>query len=128
MAEFNVPKEKRISTRKLKKIWRSLTTKPFPHGKIRASILDNPDIEKLWREMMDSGRSIASDDDGKIRPLDENTAATVTVVKYPNGTIGWLILIKKNSFCSIEENLKHELNHIINGEIMLDWSINLKRK
>jgi len=119
---------KKISVRKLEKIWRSLTTKTFPNGKIRAFILDNREIERIWREMEGSGRIVAFDDDGNIIPPNENTGATITIVTYPNGTTGWLILIKKNSFCSIEENLKHELNHMINGEIMLDRSINLKRK
>jgi len=113
-------KGKKISTRKLKKVWCSLTKKPFLYKKIRAFVLDNFEIEKFSNKLINSDCIIPFDDNGNIVPLFEKTEAFVFNEVCLDGTKGWCVIIKKNSFYSVEENLKHELNHIINNEVTLD--------
>lgn len=116
----------RVSKKKIKKVWTSLTTKPFPYRKIRAIIIDNEQAKSLWKKLINfkGFKSIPDKDESlsDLKPLtvlDDKTMAFVTIETYPDRSKGYLIIIRKSSFVSVKENLIHELNHIINDEIGL---------
>ncbi len=112
-----------ISNKRLKKIWRSLTNKPFPKNQIRAVVLSNKEeTERVFKILKNSPnvKSVTLPEYGVETEIDEHTSAGVLIETYPDKRKGWLILISKDSPIPVEEDLKHELNHIAKGEITLD--------
>ena len=115
----------KVSKKRLVRLWKSLTKKPFPYGKIRACILDNAEMNKFLEIAKDSNniQSITIPEYGKEVPLDEKTAAVIFIETKDSDTKSWMILVRKESQVSVVENLEHELNHIINGDITLNGSV-----
>ena len=110
-----------LSKKQLVKTWKSLTRKPFPYGKIRAVVLDTEEADKAWEALRNSHnmRNCSLQEYGKDLPLDRGTTA-VTFLESRGDSKGWVILIRKDSRVGLAEDLRHELSHIIQGDITLD--------
>lgn len=108
----------------LQKVWKILTNKSFPKGKIRACVLPNDEAVRVFEILRKSPnvRSITIPEYGEHFEIDDKTDAGILIETHPDGTKGWMIMIKKEGHYTIGENLQHELGHIANGEIGLDGS------
>lgn len=110
-----------LSKKQLVKTWKSLTKKPFPYGKVRAVVLESEDADKAWEALRNSSNIIncTPQEYGKMLPLDKKTTAVTILETRSMNSDGWLILIRKDSSVGLEADLKHELSHIVKGEITL---------
>ena len=118
---FSLQGEK-ISKKKVVKTWGSLTNRRFPYGRIKAYVLDNFEMDKALEIARNSSniKSVTVPEYGREVPLNTSTAAVTLIETRADNSKGWLIFIRKISQVSIQENLEHELNHIIKGDITLD--------
>ena len=117
-------KAEKISKKKLQKIWDTITHKPFPHGMIRAFILPNEEMFRVLETLKKSPniKNVTVPEYGEELGIDDKTDASVFVETRSDDKKGWIIIIKKEGYFTIEENIRHELEHIAKGNIGLDES------
>jgi len=111
-----------LSKKKIVKAWKSLTKKPFPYGKMTACVLESEEVDKAWEILRNSPniRNCSVQEYGRELPLDKKTTAVTFITTHGEESNGWAIIIRKDSPIGAKEELKHELSHIINGDITLD--------
>lgn len=108
---------KRISKKKMKKAWASITSRPFPYGKIHAYVLDRDEWDRVVEILKQCTESVTFFEYGKQVEIDNSTDALITIITLPDETKRWLILMRKTGFYTVDENLRHELKHIANGNL-----------
>ena len=105
---------KRIHEKKLVKAWKTLTSKPLP--KIKALKLSDEDfdyiiqhrhcIEDDFREIEEWGKVLSAKGiDACVFNADEADDAE------------YVILVRENSYHSLDEIIVHELSHIMRGDL-----------
>ncbi len=103
-----------IPKKKLLEVWKTLSEKPFPN--VKALQLNDNNfnfvlqhrhcIEDDFREILEWGRILSTKGtDACVFNADENA------------TEDFVILVRKNSYHSLEEILLHELSHIARGDL-----------
>lgn len=110
-----------ISEKKMLRVWQLITEKPFPFGKIEAYLLENEEFERVAGTLDDlAGKGKFVDQTlweyGKKR--DFRKADGLTALIDVEGTMCWVILAKKHGKQTLEEILKHELDHISKNEVI----------
>ena len=111
--EFDFRPYKKVSKKKMKKIWKTLTSKPFPP--VDAYILENKEYERIMLLLQESSAVVVQDVFEYGKTSDPISAEAVV---FP-ACSKFLILIKRESRCTLKENLEHELDHIAKGEVKL---------
>ena len=112
--EFEFKPYREIPKKKMRKIWNEITNRPFPRN-IKAYILENEEYERVM-ELLSNCPLIVPDPIYEYNEIVKPVGSEA--VCFPTSS-GILILIKKNSKCTLKENLKHELEHIAKGELKL---------
>lgn len=111
-----------ISPKRLKRVWKSISGRPFPSGKIRAFIVNENEFYRI-QEVLNNYPGILNlsfQEYGVDRPVnDKDTDAFCNVETLPDGSKGFLIVIERESPFSIGDRLKHELRHIAKREITI---------
>lgn len=101
------------------KIWKSLAkSSTYPHGKIKAYVLENEEFERVCSDINKSPNiklQSLFEYGVQFPDLGEEIEAFVT----GDHKQGFFILVKKDGHCSVEYNLKHELRHIVKGEVKI---------
>ena len=110
--KFDFRPYKKVSKKKMKKIWKNITSKPFPS--IDAYILENKEFKRIMLLLQESSAVVVQDVFEYGKTLDP--IGSEAVVFCPDCS-KYLILIKRESLCILKENLKHELEHIAKGEV-----------
>ena len=107
-------KVKVIPMRQLVSIWRGLTSKPFP--KVKAFQLKDDAFDRII--------CLRRCEEDELRELEEwntllTTKGTDACIFNAEGTSGfdYTILVREKPFHSLEKILKHELTHIVMGDL-----------
>jgi uncharacterized protein (DUF2344 family) len=112
--EFDLRPYKKVSKKKMKKIWKDITSKPFPS--IDAYILENKEYERIILLLQESSAVVVQDMFEYGKTLDPVSSEAVV---FRPVCSKYLILIKRESRCTLKENLEHELEHIAKKEVKL---------
>jgi len=123
VTEFSI-KGKKIPKDKLVQVWKKITKKPFPYGKIQAMLLDSNEADRIYK-IFNESENIRMDTEteyGVDVKLDKTTDAFTTITSL-NVNSKFLIIIRKDSSYTLEYNLAHELLHIAKGDITLDGKL-----
>ena len=102
---------KRIHEKKLVKAWKTLSSKPLP--KIKALKLSDQDFDHIIKH-----RHCLEDD---FREIEEwgrilSTKGTDACV-FNADEAEYVILVRENSYHSLDEIIVHELSHIARGDL-----------
>ncbi len=107
-------KAKRIPTKQLLSVWKTLTCKLFP--RVKAFQLCDYDFDRVIR--------LRRCEEDELRELEEwntilTTEGTDACVFNTDETPGldFMILIRENHYHKLEEILTHELSHIARGDL-----------
>jgi len=109
---------KKISKKKVLKIWKSVTDKPFPFAGIEAFLLRNEEMDRVL-SLLEKSPNIKVQgvwEYGKKLGV-EGSDAVVFLAELVSGHKDYCILIREQGNFTLEENLKHELEHIARGEV-----------
>jgi len=103
-----------FSRKKLEEIWKTLTNKPL--RKVEAYVLEPKEFFRVLGVLKTGGHvtDLLEREYGR-EDLNYSIEAFVTQLEE-----GYLICIDKGGSHSIEENLRHELNHIIHDAALLN--------
>lgn len=107
-------KAKRIPKKQLALEWKKLSDKPLP--KVKAFKLSDYDFEQMLHQ-----RSCAEDkiremvEWGRILPVSGTDACVFNAEEKAEAD--YIILIRENSYHSQKEIIRHELNHIAQGDL-----------
>jgi hypothetical protein len=107
-------KAKHVSKNKLIKAWKKLSSKPLP--KVKAFKLGDEDFDYViqrrhcldddLREIEEWGRTLSTKStDARVFEADEAEDAD------------YIILVRKNSYHSLDDIIIHELSHIARGDL-----------
>jgi hypothetical protein len=106
-------KAKAIPQRQLLSIWKELTSKPFP--KVKAFQLKDDTFDRVMR--------LRRCKEDEFRELEEwNTILTTEgtdacVFNAEESGFDYTILVRENPYHSLERIIKHELSHIVKGDL-----------
>jgi len=115
---FPINFNKKVSQERLKKTWKRLTDKPFPPRAINCYLLNRTEFDHLLDILSNSSNiQIDAKEYGERLPRDGETDAFVTMETKQDGSDRFLIVINRDGFYSVNENIEHELKHIIDGDI-----------
>jgi len=111
---------KQISEKKMLKVWKSLTSKPFPSSRINAYLLENEEMDRVLSILKKSPNIQVQSmwEYGKRLSVEESDAV-IFYAKFVPRRIDYCILIKEDGNFTLDENLKHELEHIAKGEVSI---------
>jgi len=107
-------KAQRIPKSKLASVWKNLSAKPFPN--VKALKLNDNDFDLVLQHrhcVEDEFREI--EEWGRIIPTKGTDACVFNADE--NEIEDFVILIRENSYHSLEEILFHELLHIARGDL-----------
>lgn len=107
-------KAKVVPRKEIVSLWKTLTKRPFP--KVKVYQLRDSDFEsvvELSKTRDDEKREVL--EWGKVL----SPEGTDAIVYDPDefGDVDYLILIRENPYHSLSEVLKHELSHIVKGDL-----------
>lgn len=111
---------KKISKKKVSKVWKSVTDKPFPFTGIEAFLLRNDEMDRVLN-LLEKSPNIVSQgvwEYGEELNL-QGSDAVVFRGKLGSSSKKYIILIKERGNFTLEENLTHELEHIAKGEVRI---------
>jgi DNA-binding Lrp family transcriptional regulator len=94
--------------------WKMLTTKPFP--KVTALQLEDKDFNDFVKQIKcadDERREIK--EWGRVLPTKGTDACVYRTAEFAD--VDYIILIRENSYHRLGEVLKHELSHIVRGDL-----------
>lgn len=103
-----VPRKELVST------WKTLTGNPFP--KVKAFQLDNSCFDyvmQLRRCLEDERREM--EEWGRVLSIEGTDACVFNADE--SADVDYVILVRENSYHSLQEVLKHELSHIVRGDL-----------
>ena len=107
-------KTKAIPKRMLASMWRELSSKPFP--KVKAFQLKDEDFNRVLRL-----RSCVEDEQRELREWNTilKTEGTDACVYNADETSGfeYTILVRENPYHSLGDIIRHELCHILRGDL-----------
>jgi hypothetical protein len=105
---------KLIHEKKLAKAWKNLSSKPFP--KIKALKLGDEDFDHIIKQ-----RHCIEDDFREIEEWGRTLSTKGTDACVFNADIAddaeYVILVRENSYHSLDEIIVHELSHIARGDL-----------
>ena len=109
---------KKIPEKRLTSLWRVLTKKPFP--RLVALQLEDEEFDHALELMSRSDCSGENErreieEWGKTLTIRGTDACVFDTDEYPD--IDYIVLVRENPYHSLEEILKHELSHIIRGDL-----------
>lgn len=107
-------KAKVVSRREVISAWKGLTIKPFP--KVIALRLKDEDFNRYIGQIKcpdDERREIH--EWGRILSIKGTDACVYQTAEFVD--VEYIILIRENPYHSIAEILKHELSHIVRGDL-----------
>jgi hypothetical protein len=109
---------KKIPEKRLTSLWRVLTKKPFP--RLVALQLEDEEFDYALELMSRSDCSGENErreieEWGKTLTIRGTDACVFDTDEYPD--IDYIVLVRENPYHSLEEILKHELSHIIRGDL-----------
>lgn len=106
--------EEAIPQRQLFSTWKRLTNKPFP--KVRAFLLRDNAFDRIIR--------LKRCEEDELRELEEwNTILTTKGTdacifnSEPESGFDYTILVRENHYHSLEKIIRHELAHIVKGDL-----------
>jgi len=103
-----VPRDMIISS------WKTLTTKPFP--KVAALQLEDKDFNGFIKQTKcadDERREIK--EWGRVLPTKGTDVCVYRTAEFAH--VDYIILIRESSYHRLGELLKHELSHIVRGDL-----------
>ena len=107
---------KKISKKKVLNVWKTVTDKPFPFGKIKLYLLKN---EEFYRVLNILKKSPNLEDQRIWEYGEKGMDQEIEAVVFGGGENDYWVFVKKDGKLTLEENLNHELRHIAKGEVAL---------
>ena len=111
--DISVP-GKAILKRQLISKWRQLTSKPFP--KIKAFQLKDDDFDRIIRLKRCKEDELRELEEWNTILTTKGTDACVFNAEEKSG-FDFMILVRKNSYHTLNNIIEHELLHIIRGDL-----------
>jgi len=112
--QFDFKPSAQVSEDVMRKIWLTISEKPFPS--VQAYVLEDREYDRvMWK--LDKSPLIKSQ--GLFEYGKKCSPIGSEAVVFATEAFNYMVLIKKDSRVSLEENLKHELEHISRGEVKL---------
>ena len=107
-------KAKAIPRQQLVSIWRELTSKPFP--KVKAFQLKDDAFDRVIRLRRCEEDELRELEEWNTILTTEGTDACVFSAEETSG-LDYTILVRENPYHSFERIIKHELSHIVEGDL-----------
>ena len=105
---------KQIDSEQLAETWKKLSKKPFP--KVKALLLNDYEFDKIVegrRCFEDSIREL--EEWGRLLPTKGTDACVYNAEDKEDAD--YIVLIRENSYHTIDEIIVHELSHIARGDL-----------